>query len=50
MMPSSDRERRLWLLAGATVLAIYSTLGVARTISDALRDRNMLRVAATQRP
>lgn len=44
MTPSSDRERRLWLWTGAAVLAIYSTIGVARTVSDALRDRNLLRV------
>ncbi len=44
MTPSSDRERRLWLWASASVVAIYSTLGVARPVSDALRDRNLLRI------
>jgi hypothetical protein len=43
MITSSDRERRLWLWTGATLIAIYSTLGVARSVTDALRDRNMLR-------
>lgn len=44
MISSSNRERRLWLWGGAAVFAIYSTLGVARPVADALRDRNLLRV------
>ena len=31
---SSSREARLWSMALAVVIAIYSTLGLARTISD----------------
>ncbi len=42
---STDRERRLWFGALAVTMAIYSTLGPARTLVDALRERNLLRVA-----
>ncbi len=42
---TSDRERRLWLWTLAAVVAIYSTLGPARTLTDALRERNLLRVS-----
>jgi hypothetical protein len=42
---TSDRERRLWLWTFAVMGAIYSTLGPARTLVDALRERNLLRVA-----
>lgn len=42
---TSDRERRLWIWTLAVMVAIYSTLGVARTVVDALRDRNLLRVS-----
>lgn len=42
---SSDRERRLWLWTAATIVAIYSTLGVARTVADSLRERNLLRIS-----
>ena len=42
---TSDRERRLWLWALAVMVAIYSTLGPARTLVDALRERNLLRVS-----
>jgi len=42
---SSGRERRLWLWAAATLVAIYSTLGVARNVTDALRERNMLGIS-----
>ena len=34
---SSDRERRLWIWTLAVVVAIYSTLALARTLADALR-------------
>ena len=53
---SSDRERRLWLWTLAVVAAIYSTLGLARTLAGALREHDlagelffvgMLLVAAT---
>lgn len=40
---TSDRERRLWLWTLAVMVAIYSTLGPARTLVDALRERNLLR-------
>ncbi len=35
---ASDRERRLWAWTLAVVVAIYSTLGLARTLADALGD------------
>lgn len=41
-MFTSARERRLWLLALAVVVAIYSTLGLARTLADELRNRELL--------
>jgi len=42
---TSKRERRLWLWTLAVLLAIYSTLGPARVLVDALRERNLLRVS-----
>lgn len=42
---TSARERRLWLWTLATVAAIYSTLGPARTVVDALRERDLLRLS-----
>ena len=42
---TSDRERHLWLWTLAAVVAIYSTLGPARTLVEALRERNLLRVS-----
>ena len=42
---TSDRERHLWLWTLAVVVAIYSTLGPARTLVEALRERNLLRVS-----
>lgn len=33
---TSNRERRLWLLAAAAVVAIWSTLGLARRLADEL--------------
>lgn len=44
---ASDRERRLWFWGLALQLAIYSTLGPAVTVVEVLRERNLLRVAAT---
>ena len=41
-MFASVRERRLWIVAAAVVAAIYSTLGPARALAGALRDREML--------
>lgn len=38
----TDRERRLWLSTAAVVAAIYSTLGLAGTLADALRVRGLL--------
>ena len=35
---TSGRERRLWLWVLAVVVAIYSTLGLARTLAGALSD------------
>ena len=39
---SSDRERRLWLWTIVVIVAIYSTLGLAGTLAEALRERNLL--------
>ena len=42
---TSRRERRLWLWALAVVVAIYSTLGLAGTLAEVLRERNLLPAA-----
>jgi hypothetical protein len=39
---TSDRERRLWAWTLAVVVAIYSTLGLARTLAGALSDKGLL--------
>lgn len=39
---SSRRERRLWLWTLAVVAAIYSTLGLAGTLAEALREYQLL--------
>ena len=39
---TSDRERRLWTWTLAVVVAIYSTLGLARTLAGVLRDQGLL--------
>lgn len=39
---TTDRERRLWLWTLAVVVGIYSTLGLARTLADELRNRELL--------
>ena len=43
-MPSftTGRERRLWILTGAVVLAIFATLGVAGELAAELRRRELL--------
>ena len=38
---SSDRERRLWAWTLAVVVAIYSTLGLATTLVEVLRNRGL---------
>lgn len=38
----SSRERRLWIWTAAVVVAIWATLGLARTLSDELRNRDLL--------
>jgi hypothetical protein len=43
----ATREHRLWAAAVVWLLAIYSTLYVARPITEALRERNLLRAAVT---
>ena len=45
MIHTTARERRLWILTGAVVAAIYSTLGLGRTLADELRDRDLLDAA-----
>lgn len=42
---ASDREQRLWRWTIAIVVAIYSTLGLARTLADALGDSGFIGVA-----
>ena len=42
---TSDRERCLWFWAMAVVVAIYSTLGPAQRLAEAMRERNLLRVS-----
>jgi hypothetical protein len=42
---TSGRERRLWLWTLSVLVAIYSSLGPARGVVDALRERNLLRVS-----
>ena len=39
---TSDRERRLWLWTLAVVVAIFSTLGLTRTLAGAIRDRGLI--------
>ena len=39
---ASDRERRLWAWTLAVVVAIYSTLGLARALADALGDSTLI--------
>lgn len=42
---TSQRERRLWLLALAVIVAIYSTLGLAGTLVQELRQHDLLEVS-----
>ncbi len=42
---SSDRERRLWLLALVWLAAVYISLGYVRAPTEFLRERNLLRVS-----
>ncbi len=44
-MITSRRERRLWVWVVVTVAAIYATLGLARTVTGTLRDRDLLDAA-----
>ena len=39
---SSPRERRLWIWTLVVVVAIYSTLGLARTLAGVLRERDLI--------
>ena len=41
-MFTSDRERRLWTWTLVVVVAIYSTLGLARTLAGTLREEGLL--------
>jgi hypothetical protein len=38
---SSDRERRLWFWTLTVIVAIYSTLGLARTLAEELGNRDL---------
>ena len=38
----SARERKLWLLALAVLVAIYATVGLGRTLAGVMRDRGIL--------
>ncbi len=42
---TSDRERRLWFCALAVVVAIYSTLGLAGSLAEVLREHHLLPAA-----
>lgn len=42
---TSTRERRLWFCALAVVVAIYSTLGLAGSLAEVLRERDLLPAA-----
>ena len=42
---TTAREKRLWCWIAVVMLAIYSTLGPARTLADYLRARGLLRLA-----
>ena len=42
---TSARERRLWLMACSCLLLIFSSLYIARPITNWLRDANLLRLA-----
>ena len=42
---TSRREQRLWLCVLAVVVAIYSTLGLAGTLAEVLRERDLLPAA-----
>ena len=42
---TSRRERRLWFCALAVVMAIYSTVGLAGSLAEVLRDRDLLPAA-----
>ena len=42
---TSRREQRLWLCALAVVVAIYSTLGLAGSLAEILREHNLLPAA-----
>ncbi|MEM7017821.1 MAG: VanZ family protein [Pseudomonadota bacterium] len=39
---SSERERRLWLWTLVVVVAIYASLGFARTLAEVLHDRGLV--------
>ena len=42
---TSDREGRLWVWTLAVIVAIYSTLGPARMMAEALHERGLLEVS-----
>ena len=42
---TSDRERRLWFCSLAVLVAIYSTLGLAGTLAEVLRENNLMRAS-----
>jgi len=42
---TSASERRLWISAGGCLLLIYSSLYIARPVTEWLRDANLLRLA-----
>lgn len=39
---TSVKEKRLWLLTGLVLLAIYATLGISQPVAGYLRDRGLL--------
>lgn len=42
---STDRERRYWIFTIAVVVAVWSTLGLAGSLTGYLRERNLLDAA-----
>lgn len=44
-MFTSTRERRLWAATAAVLFGIYATLGLARTLADELRTRELIDAA-----
>ncbi len=42
---TSKREQRLWFWAVATIIAIYSSIGIAQPLAGTLRERGLLEIS-----